>query len=129
MVYYCMVASTFALLFGLVAFWRTRPKRGRREDTTSLKRLQTTRADQTSSPCNGAYEMLDQSGLELPENQIYQNLDNQRIQEPSLDLQQGPSTSSQGTVRPKYDQKISKDMRSSDQQDDQSAFYHVIDIL
>ena len=73
--------------------------------------------------------MVDQSGPELQENQIYHILDNQTIQEPSLDLQQGPSTSSQGTVLPNYDQKIPKDMRPSNQQDDQSAFYHVIDIL
>ena len=128
-IYFCIVVSTVALLLALAALWRARLGNTCRSETTDLEPPQTAKDDKCSSSCSRAYEMVDHSGPELQENQIYHISNNQTTHETSLDPQQCPSTSSQANVLPEYDQTIPKDMKPDDQQYNHGSFYHVIDLL
>ena len=72
--------------------------------------------------------MIKPSTPQLQENEIYHVLDGE-TQEESVERQQRPAGSSQGNNLPKSDPSIPKDVKSGDEQDAHSSFYHVIDIL
>ena len=81
-----------------------------------LLNVQSTKNDQTSSPCNTTYEVIDPATPEMQENEIYHVL-NGETQNESLELQKRPATPSQGNNLPKCDLSIPKDVKSGDQQD------------
>ena len=119
MLYYCLVASTTALLIALIALWRTNRRNLHKSEFRGQKSGSPT-DDQTFSPCNRAYEEIEPSCSELQENALYHN----HIEETSLDLiQPRSSTSCQGNTFDMYDMSISRDVKPDIQLDDQCDNY------
>ena len=128
------MASTFVLFFAFLLFcWWKRLRTSCRTGTTNQISLETVKQeneDQRSSPCIRAYEEIEPSYSEMHDNEIYHDLDDQ-IQDTSLDVMTCPSASSLGNIYPEYDRAIPGMPRDTNEgygRDDQSVFYHVIDI-
>ena len=109
MTYYCVAASTVAVLLALGAFWQARSRNSRRSPTPAETSMQTpinahAPDARASAPCDNMYEEL----LDLPSSNLQDDVPLHDRQQNSRGSPQPSPLASQKDYIPLYDLSIPK---------------------